>query len=324
MAKPKISNKSAGSIQPVPVAPSFSVSTTLGEHTETLSDTVIDTTTQSAQEDDASSSVSVYSDTLTSMEYPEALTPPDTTSHIVMIDPPTLDYSTRLAALHPDASFKEVREYLMAFIVDTLHRLEGQPLEDAEAHAEEYVARFVTDLEQDPHPMDATAATHLYMCSEERLRRIFSQDAEPPRILCRVCFLFWCKLRYSKYGKDYNRFHVLLLLGFAATFSGFVLNIMAVYVNDPTSLASSIVLMTLLHLSLKGLFRYASSKEGLANPYIPEHWKPRPWCVSEEVFEKSFKANIAFIWVVPLLILINKIKVGLGYLLGAILGWLMA
>ncbi|KAL8649625.1 MAG: hypothetical protein Q9226_005498 [Calogaya cf. arnoldii] len=291
MAKLQLSNKSSGGIDQVPAAPSSSVSTTLDKHTETPSDTVIDTTTQSAGEDDASrtskawshsspsrsrsrsSSVSVYSDTLTSMEYPDSAvysdtltsmeypeamwTPPDTTSHTVTIDPPTLDYRPCSAVLHPDASLKEVREFLTAYIVDTLHRLEGQALVDAEAHALEYVARFVNDLEQHAHPMDAMAATHLYKCSEERLCRIFGEDPEPPRIVRRVCHQIYFALQSSKYGKDSNRLHILLNLAFQATFWGFVLNIMAFCDNEPTLLATSIVFLTLLHLSLKGLFRYA-------------------------------------------------------------------
>lgn len=154
--------------------------------------------------------LSAHSDTLPLLEYPGASTPttnensspPDTTSHIVMIDPTTTTASTRRPDVpRPDAPLSEVRKYLTAFSVDTLHRLEHNSLEDAETQASEYVATFESNFERQPST-GLNAAGYLYSCSKKRLVRIFSNDdPEPPRIVRRVCNELYLSLLYSKYGK---------------------------------------------------------------------------------------------------------------------------
>ncbi|KAL8754723.1 MAG: hypothetical protein Q9199_004147 [Rusavskia elegans] len=244
--------------------------------------------------------LSAHSDTLPLLEYPGVLTPttnensstPDTTSHIVMIDPTTTTASTRRPDVpHPDAPLSEVHDYLIAFIVDTLYRLENNPLEDAEAQASDYVAKFESDFERQPST-GLNAAGYLYSCSKEGLVGIFSNDnPEPPRIVRRVCNELYLSLLYSKYGKvcqatsssrirpdadqpsqNSSKWRPFLDFGSYCTLLAVVFNLGALFlVNEPTTMLSwSLVLSTVFHLSLKRMFEYWSSKEGLADPKTPE------------------------------------------------------
>ncbi|KAI4241840.1 MAG: hypothetical protein L6R42_011179 [Xanthoria sp. 1 TBL-2021] len=239
-----------------------------------------------------------------------------------MIDPTTITASTRRPDVpHPDAPLSEVHDYLIAFIVDTLYRLENNPLEDAEEQASDYVAKFESDFERQPST-GLNAAGYLYSCSKKRLVRIFSNDdPEPPRVVRRVCNELHLSLLYSKYGKNSSKWRPFLDFGSYCTLLAVVFNLGALFlVNEPTTMLSwSLVLSTVFHLWVKRMFDYWSSKEGLADPKTPEWLKPRPWCVDPEAFEEYFRTHMTAIWLMPVVVLLWKILSLVVFLLSVVL-----
>ncbi|KAL8670332.1 MAG: hypothetical protein Q9168_005119 [Polycauliona sp. 1 TL-2023] len=253
--------------------------------------------------------------------------PPDTTSHVITIDSPIRNGHFTPAVPHPDASLDEVREYLRAHIVWTLHYPEGQTLEDAEAQAATYVARFVAAFVAafDQAPTELNAG-HLYSCSEERLRQILSDgDADPPKTLRHVCSNLDRALVSSKYGMNSNKWStVLLTISIMCIVCSFIFNVAAVFSKLPMMLAVSVMVATLIQLIFRGQYKVRSSKEMLANKDISECWKPRPWCLDPDFFDWFFWISMATIWAMPMLVLAFKIFTGIAFLLSVVFGFLMS